>query len=349
MMYYGNGSIEIDRGIVDHWEHLDVGRQGITGAHTTFSRLASVDDVIAVIGLPHSAKRLTKPSTAGHGETELWSYQNGSLKFKDGRLVGWTNFSGSLPIHLPHAANVLPPRLGGSSGDISATLGAPVALIPADKSDDSLWIYPNSAFFLKGDEIIDRATPRLQAYLSAHSATPDALTRAAEWIEPLPYLDYHTPVPSDQDLETSFEKQYGAQVHAQFLASPQARALTSNSTAALTTNQSAYAGMSKAAIKRYQRNLKHLLKANSNNLNNAYKQVLKQAFAQYLHANFIQMPHHLKTTTLAALETQLEHAGLIVQVQPQKLGTPAGMVYSSFPLPGWHVRSKSTVVLYVTQ
>jgi hypothetical protein len=83
-------------------------------------------------------------------------------------------------------------------------------------------------------------------------------------------------------------------------------------------------------------------------MNDASQKVLQDAFQEYLKANFVQIPKLVKTTTTTGMKAKLEKAGLLVTLQPQKLGTPSGTLYSSFPLPGWHVRPKSTVILYVT-
>jgi hypothetical protein len=337
VLFYDNGSVEVDQNAVVNWEHLNFGRTGITGEHNAFSRLASPNEVVSVVGLPPSAKRLTPADSAGNGETEIWNYPNASLLFKDKALIGWRNFSHALPIRLL-ATNAHAPQLGGSSADISAAKGAPEALIPSAAGTSTLWIYPDNAFFLQGDVIYDRATPRLQAYLSTHDKTPEAQDRVAQWLVLQPYLDYHTPVPSDKQLLAAFVKQNGATLRAQ----ANGNATLTPVTSATTTTGPNTARGTAAAQKRARNNLQQAQ-------NTAYQKLLQASFQQYLKANFVQIPKILKTTTVKAMTAKLEKLGLKVEVLPQKLGAPAGALYAAFPMPGYHVRPKTTVTLYVTQ
>jgi len=346
VLLFAEGSVELDNNLVVNWQHLNVDRIGITGTLHAFTRGASPADVIAVIGLPTSAKRISPVDNTGKGEKELWSYANASVLFKDGMLIGWTDFSRSLPVLSNYSAGASAPKLGANIAEIDASQGSPSVLIPSQHDRSSLWIYPNNAYFLQGEIICDRATPRLQSYIASHSNTSSALEKVTKWLVQQPYLDYHKPVPSDKELYATFVKQNGAALRAKYPATIPSTASSNGMTSASTARNPLGPRLSAAAQQRAQKNLQQ---AQKNQAEASYQQALQEAFTKYLSINYIAIPKLSKTTTTAEMKSKLEKLGLTVEVLAQKLASPAGTLYATFPAPGSHVRPKSTVTLYVTQ
>ena len=350
VLKYEHGSVEVDHDVVVKWDHLDMGRIGITAALQRFSRRSSPDDVVASIGMPPTAKRLTSADPSGKGETELWSYPKASLLFKDGELIGWSDFPCSLPLMMRHSAGAHPPQLGGTAADLGSFMRVPAALLPSQHDVSSLWLYKNNAFIVQDEVIHEKATPRLQQYLIANGTSADGLQQLAKWLMRQPYLDYREPVKTDEDLHAAFVKAHDSTLRVQFKESQQSKTINDDYTKELTDITSGknptYNLLMQADRTKY---LSDLEESNHKSLEEAYQQMLLEAYQKDLATNFVLIPDIVTTTTVANMKSTLEKAGLIVEVLQQKIDVPAGKLYAMFPQSGSYVPLKSSVTLYVTK
>jgi hypothetical protein len=250
---------------------------------------------------------------------------------------------------MPHSVGARPPQLGGYASELASFLGAPAALIPVAHGA-SLWVYKNNAFLVQDEVVHERATPRLQGYLAAQSKTPASLKHVTSWLRQQPYLDYHAPILTDDELFAAFVKGHDTELRAKFPDSQPAKTIDDDHAkqlAAIANNQNpTYLQLSPAARTQY---VNHLEQDHTQRLADAYQQALQDAFQLDLKTNYVLIPTIEKTTTLAELKSTLQKAGLIVEVLPQQLATPAGTLYAIFPPPNTHAPLKSTVTLYETK
>lgn len=109
---------------------------------------SSIDDVIAIMGLPKSKSESMKLLTYGYGDStyiDIYDDNNG------GKVVGWKNTSGVLKVSTGEKVSSAPPiNLGSTSADVTRAMGTPnkinseYATIPSYRR---YWEYRNKTLF----------------------------------------------------------------------------------------------------------------------------------------------------------------------------------------------------------